>query len=300
MITSPLIPGAADSAASDDAAFPASITPTPGVRETPDDLPDATALDATRRCGSNALQDDGAPEETALQTRDVAQPVGVVLPTVVQARPVVPPPALPQALGLSDRQRRALAALAGGMGPHAAAEIAGVSPVTLFRWRKFHPKFIAAYNAWKAESLRTAQEYLAAANEQAARTILRAVQAGDVRASLAVLRGLGALVPQKIGPAYAPIVEQDIVRELQAGRSAFGARSRPDEAWSTPAGGWRKNNRPKPKPDRPACVRLAGRNSNVNILRFPRLPGRSRGMPSRERAFSAGPRRSSSLPRVAR
>jgi hypothetical protein len=81
-------------------------------------------------------------------------------------------------------------------------------------------------NAWRAESFRTAQEYLTAANEQAARTILRVVAAGDVRASLAVLRGVGALTPQKVGPAFAPQVKRELEAESEVAKAASGILSR--------------------------------------------------------------------------
>ena len=84
---------------------------------------------------------------------------------LVTVTPVLPLATLPKTIGLPDRQRLALQAMAAGNGVEDSARIAGVSFSTLFRWRKQHPRFIAAWNAWQSESQKTARGLLLAAND---------------------------------------------------------------------------------------------------------------------------------------
>jgi hypothetical protein len=97
MNNSTLIPGAAegddvDHSADPGAAVPSSHCSTPGEQETPGVLPNVTAL----------------------QVRGDDPPGSSGAPLVVEAKPVARLPVLPAAMGVSDRQRKALQALAGG------------------------------------------------------------------------------------------------------------------------------------------------------------------------------------------
>jgi len=197
-MNNPTLSGAAELAAPA-AALATSSAPTPGVRETP-------------AASTGDLQ--------LARSTDGPSPTPSV--TVVTARPVLPLAALPKTMGLPDRQRLALQALAAGNSVEDAARIAGVSLSTLFRWRKHHPRFIAAWNAWQAESQKTARDLLLAANEHAARTVLRAARNGDVRASPALLKGLGTLAPQKVGAEIARAVEIQLLHETDKAKSSIG------------------------------------------------------------------------------
>jgi hypothetical protein len=192
------IPGAADSA-SPEAALLTSTTLASGVQETPD-VP-ATDL-------------------------QIAPATGASSPTIVIAKPIAPLPDLPHSIGLQARQRLALQALAAGNSVYAAARHAGVNPSTLFRWRRRDARFIAAFNAWQAHSQQAARDCLIAANEHAARTILRAAQTGHVQASLAVLKGMGTLAPQKIGPEFARAVALKLSSESDKIKSEMGGDTR--------------------------------------------------------------------------
>ena len=141
--------------------------------------------------------------------------------TLVTAKPVLPLATLPKTIGLPERQRLALQALAAGNSVEDAAHLAGVSLSTLFRWRKHHPRFIAAWNAWQSESQRTARDLLVAANVYAARTVLRAAQNGDVRASLAILKGSGTLAAQTPGADIARAVKIQLDSEIQQAKTRF-------------------------------------------------------------------------------
>jgi transposase-like protein len=198
----PTLPGAAESAASA-AALPTSSTLASGVQETP----------AAQTTDLQLARSNDAPSPTAATT-------------LVTATPVLPLAALPKTIGLPDRQRLALQALAAGNSVEDAARIAGISLSTLFRWRKYHPQFIAAWNAWQAESQKTARDLLVVANEHAARTVLRAAQNGDVRASLAVLKAMGTLAPQKAGAELARAVEIELLHETYQAKSSIRGDTR--------------------------------------------------------------------------
>ncbi|HET6247975.1 MAG TPA: hypothetical protein VFE47_09790 [Tepidisphaeraceae bacterium] len=175
-----------------------------------------------------------APRDAAAKTSQMQIELHTadVPPTVVQATPVVasamvpaeavPAVPLPKALGLSQRKRVALAALAAGAGPGAAARAAGVNAGTLFRWRKYDEHFIAALNTWQAESMKTARQMLATANEEAAAVVLQAIRKGNVNAAMTVLKGLGTLLPQQSGEELAPLVQRELSLEFERLKGSLG------------------------------------------------------------------------------
>lgn len=94
-----------------------------------------------------------------------------------------------------------MGALLSGSSVTEAAHAAGVDRTTVHRWLRDDPVFQAAYNGAR----RALQRELALRLEQmaaAAERVSEAIQAGDIRASLAVLRGLGLLAGDRphIGP----------------------------------------------------------------------------------------------------
>src|SRR5262249_27984380 len=86
-----------------------------------------------------------------------------------------------------------LAALLAGKSPSEAAEAAGVSRVTLWRWQKDDFDFAAALNRGRLDLREAMQSRLSAIADKAAATVESAVAGGDVKSSLAILRGLGLL-----------------------------------------------------------------------------------------------------------
>jgi hypothetical protein len=150
---------------------------------------------------------------------DPSPPAAAVL--AVDAWPVSPSP-VPQCEGLSPPQRTALAAIGGGQSLACAAQVAGVSASTLYRWRTKDPAFIAALNAWRGQTNDAVRDRLLAMSDQAALTILGGLRAGDTKLAMALLKLLGAAAPVQIGPATADQAQRILGREdLQEQEQAY-------------------------------------------------------------------------------
>jgi len=94
---------------------------------------------------------------------------------------------------LDGTQQAALDALAAGQPDATAAAAAGVHRATVNRWLAHDPVFQASLNAARRAlqvAVRAQLEHLA---EDALGVVAKAVRAGDVKAALAVLTGLGVL-----------------------------------------------------------------------------------------------------------
>ncbi|MCP4444637.1 MAG: hypothetical protein GY811_04730 [Myxococcales bacterium] len=94
---------------------------------------------------------------------------------------------------LSAMQSRALHLLVGGMSVSKAAEEVGVDRSTLHRWLRDDWAFKAAVNGARIELQRAVQLRLAQVASSATEVVATAIDNGDVRAAIAVLKGLGAL-----------------------------------------------------------------------------------------------------------
>ncbi|HWE95242.1 MAG TPA: hypothetical protein VG269_14845 [Tepidisphaeraceae bacterium] len=147
------------------------------------------------------------PEETAAACDPGAQPDAqspadnnaIAAPVPVDVQPVAHP-TLPLTKGLSAQQQTALAALASGKLPTAAARAAGVVASTLYRWRKQDPAFIAALNAWRNYVQEAGRDRVLAMIGQATATVMTVMQQGDARTALVILKGLGVITPVPPGP----------------------------------------------------------------------------------------------------
>lgn len=95
--------------------------------------------------------------------------------------------------GLTGAQETALAALRAGGTFVRAAEEAGVSRVTVYRWVRDDPHFQAAYNAWQQEAAESARARLVKLADKAVDVVERALGRNDEKVALKVLRGVGVL-----------------------------------------------------------------------------------------------------------
>lgn len=95
--------------------------------------------------------------------------------------------------GLSGAQEVALAALRGGGTFVRAAQEAGVSRMTVYRWLRGNPHFRAAFNAWQQEATESARARLVKLADQAVDVVERALGRDDEKVALKVLRGVGVL-----------------------------------------------------------------------------------------------------------
>jgi hypothetical protein len=95
------------------------------------------------------------------------------------------------ALELTAEQRVAIVKLTSGRTRGEAANAAGVSRMTLYRWLNHDPAFQAAYNAWEQDVLMTAQGQLAAGTQDAVATVLGAIRGGDSKLAWKLLESQG-------------------------------------------------------------------------------------------------------------
>jgi hypothetical protein len=103
---------------------------------------------------------------------------------------------------VSPRQRFALEAFCKGGTIGDAAKAANVSRQTLHRWRAKYPHFAMAMSSWSAACLSTAESQLAELASRAVGALSNAIDKGDARTAMAVLRSLG--VVRTYQPSKAP------------------------------------------------------------------------------------------------
>ena len=106
-----------------------------------------------------------------------------------------------------------------------AAQVAGVSASTLYRWRTKDPAFIAALNAWRSQTNVAIRDRLLAMSDQAALTLLGGLRAGDTKLALALFKLLGTAAPVPIGPTTADEAQRILGRkELEEQKEAYESR----------------------------------------------------------------------------
>lgn len=107
---------------------------------------------------------------------------------------------------LSVAQHAALQALSSGQTIQDAAGCAGVARNTITRWLRRDPIFRAAFNAWRQEIVESTRARILKMASDAASTVAKAIENGDARIALAVLKDLGLthlVVPGSEEPALA-------------------------------------------------------------------------------------------------
>ncbi|MDB5292008.1 MAG: hypothetical protein JWL69_3249 [Phycisphaerales bacterium] len=124
-------------------------------------------------------------------------------PAVATAVSVSASPAPVQFPGLSHEQELVIQELVGGQSDREAARRAGVSHMTIYRWRKQNPEFAAALNAWRAQAQESARDRVLGLAHLATQALQQALEKGDSRAALALLKSIGALNPPAPGPESA-------------------------------------------------------------------------------------------------
>jgi hypothetical protein len=94
---------------------------------------------------------------------------------------------------LSAQQLAAVERLLAGDTVTATAEAVGVRRETVHRWQRQDPAFIALLECRRAELRESLRAGLLTVSHRALGNVARAVEGGDLRASLVVLRGAGVL-----------------------------------------------------------------------------------------------------------
>jgi transposase-like protein len=98
-------------------------------------------------------------------------------------------------LGLKAEQVSALRELAQGKSIAETARAAGVSRPTVYSWLKSDPAFRAAYNRWHEEMEESTRSQLLMCGDLATGAIKTALENGDAKTALALLKGLGLIKP---------------------------------------------------------------------------------------------------------
>jgi hypothetical protein len=94
-------------------------------------------------------------------------------------------------------QQLALSALADGCTYTDSATRAGVARVTLWRWIHKDPAFAEVFNAWKRELNESTRLKLLTAAPTASSAVLKAIDAGDAKLALSLLKSLGVFKAPK-------------------------------------------------------------------------------------------------------
>ena len=153
-------------------------------------------------------------------------PVSVAIQQIRPVEPGMTPEFIEEQL--DDDQRAVLTALRGKMTLTDAAEGAGVSRSSVYRWKKSDPYFIAAYNAWKLEMREAINVRIAQMMEKAVENLDKAIASGDAKLSYRVLKDKGFLGRQKEGATDPGLVRQQLAAEIQGQSPVASAQSLTD------------------------------------------------------------------------
>jgi predicted DNA-binding protein YlxM (UPF0122 family) len=109
---------------------------------------------------------------------------------------------------LSDDQRAAMELLLSGKSVAESARTTGVSRATIYNWLKRDADFLACYNQWKDEIRESCQGRLMRLTEKATTAVQKAVEAGNARIAMDLLKGMGMVRPAKLGATDAEEVKK--------------------------------------------------------------------------------------------
>lgn len=111
---------------------------------------------------------------------------------------------------LDALQQIALSALTSGATIRQAASKAGVHRNTVTRWLRADAEFRAAYNTWRHEVIASTRTRVLGMANAAATAVLSALEMGDARIGLALLRDLGLTRPARGGQTETPLLREQL------------------------------------------------------------------------------------------
>jgi hypothetical protein len=125
---------------------------------------------------------------------------------------------------LAKEQQVVLEGLVVGKSVTEMSQAAGVNRTTIYRWMKHDPAFRAAYNQWHEQMIESGRSRLLMLVDTAADSLRKALEAGDSKAALELLRGMGVLKARAAGPTDAEEIRRlnDLERrrkEIELGRA---------------------------------------------------------------------------------
>jgi Homeodomain-like domain-containing protein len=78
-----------------------------------------------------------------------------------------------------------------------AARVTGVARSTVYRWLKSDWPFMTVFNQWRDETEASCRSKLTSLTDKAAEAVEKALEAGDARTAMQLLKGMGMIRPQK-------------------------------------------------------------------------------------------------------
>jgi hypothetical protein len=117
---------------------------------------------------------------------------------------------------LPAEQREAIQILVQGRSVTDAARASGVTRQTVHNWLKKNPAFQAVYNQWQAEMKESCRNRLLMMSDKAANTLEHAIEQGDARSAVQLLKSIGLMSPAPDGPTDEADVRKDA--EIEAKR----------------------------------------------------------------------------------
>jgi AcrR family transcriptional regulator len=104
---------------------------------------------------------------------------------------------------LAADQQNAMELLVMGKTIAETARSAGVSRTTIYHWLRHDPVFQAAYNQWHDQLEEGCRSRLLTLTDKATDAIEKALENGDARAALQLLKGMGMIRHKIVGPTDA-------------------------------------------------------------------------------------------------
>jgi transposase-like protein len=104
---------------------------------------------------------------------------------------------------LAVDQQAAMELLVTGKTIAETARSAGVSRTTIYHWLRHDPVFRAAYNQWHDQLEEGCRSRLMTLTDKATDAIEKALENGDARAALQLLKGMGMIRHKIVGPTDA-------------------------------------------------------------------------------------------------
>jgi AcrR family transcriptional regulator len=101
---------------------------------------------------------------------------------------------------LAGPKQAALELLLTGKSIAESARSAGVARSTLYEWLKNDPVFQAAYNAWHEEMRESSRSRLLMLTDKATVAVEKALEAGDAKTGMQLLKAMGMLKDRPPGP----------------------------------------------------------------------------------------------------
>jgi Helix-turn-helix domain len=140
------------------------------------------------------------------------------------------------ALGsLDGEQQVALELLLMGKSIAETARSTGISRSTVYQWLRKDPVFQAAYNEWHEEMRESSRSRLLMLTDKATEAVEKALESGDAKTAMQLLKAMGMLKDRPAGPTDAEEVTRISgleKRKRAARREREEARMREEEVMS--------------------------------------------------------------------